>query len=646
MSKQTKRPANGAAPGADMPAMQLDMATVKRLLSYMSCYRGQLALVVTCILVSAIASAASSMFLQTLIDDYIVPLLATDAPVWTGLAHALITIGAVYVVGVAATLVYNRAMVTVAQGTLKRIRDDMFSHMQTLPLRYFDTHAHGDIMSLYTNDTDTLRQMIAQSLSQLVSSVFTLVAVFVCMLWVSVGLTAVVCVLMAMVFVFVGRVTGIIGAFSIEQQDTLGALNGYIEEMVGGQKVIKVFCHEDAARTGMSKLNRAWAKAATNAQGMGNSIMPMMNALGYLIYVVVAVIGGYMAIAGTPNLGLTGFNTLTLGAIASFLTLSRNFINPVAQVSNQLNSIIIALAGAGRIFTLMDEEPESDEGYVTLVNVREGADGALVETNERTKRWAWKNPHHEGGCGLVPLKGHILLDQVSFGYAPQKLVLHDIELDAEPGQKIALVGATGAGKTTITNLINRFYDIDEGKIRYDGININKICKADLRRSLGVVLQDVNLFTGTVMDNIRYGCPGATDEQCIEAARLANADGFIRMLPAGYDTVLEGDGSGLSQGQRQLISIVRAAVADPPAMILDEATSSIDTRTEAIVQRGMDALMEGRTTFVIAHRLSTVRNSDLICVLDHGQIIECGTHDELIAKRGYYYQLYTGAFELE
>ena len=646
MSKQTKRPANGAAPGADMPAMQLDMATVKRLLSYMSCYRGQLALVVTCILVSAIASAASSMFLQTLIDDYIVPLLATDAPVWTGLAHALITIGAVYVVGVAATLVYNRAMVTVAQGTLKRIRDDMFSHMQTLPLRYFDTHAHGDIMSLYTNDTDTLRQMIAQSLSQLVSSVFTLVAVFVCMLWVSVGLTAVVCVLMAMVFVFVGRVTGIIGAFSIEQQDTLGALNGYIEEMVGGQKVIKVFCHEDAARTGMSKLNRAWAKAATNAQGMGNSIMPMMNALGYLIYVVVAVIGGYMAIAGTPNLGLTGFDTLTLGAIASFLTLSRNFINPVAQVSNQLNSIIIALAGAGRIFTLMDEEPESDEGYVTLVNVREGADGALVETNERTERWAWKNPHHEGGCGLVPLKGHIMLDHVSFGYVPQKLVLHDIELDAEPGQKIALVGATGAGKTTITNLINRFYDIDEAKIRYDGININKICKADLRRSLGVVLQDVNLFTGTVMDNIRYGCPGATDEQCIEAARLANADGFIRMLPAGYDTVLEGDGSGLSQGQRQLISIARAAVADPPAMILDEATSSIDTRTEALVQRGMDALMEGRTTFVIAHRLSTVRNSDLICVLDHGQIIERGTHDELIAKRGYYYQLYTGAFELE
>ena len=501
-------------------------------------------------------------------------------------------------------------------------------------------------MSLYTNDTDTLRQMIAQSLSQLVSSVFTLVAVFVCMLWTSVGLTVVVCVLMAAVLVFVGRITGVIGAFSIEQQDTLGALNGYIEEMVGGQKVIKVFCHEDAARTGMGKLNRAWAKAATNAQGVGNSIMPMMNALGYLIYVVVAVLGGYMAIAGTPNLGLTGFDTFTLGAIASFLTLTRNFMNPVAQVSNQLNSIIIALAGAGRIFTLMDEKPESDDGYVTLVNVREDADGALVETSERTERWAWKNPHHDGGCGLVPLKGHIMLDHVSFGYVPQKLVLHDIELEAEPGQKIALVGATGAGKTTITNLINRFYDIDDGKIRYDGINVNKIRKADLRRSLGVVLQDVNLFTGTVMDNIRYGCPGATDEQCIEAARLANADGFIRMLPAGYDTVLEGDGSGLSQGQRQLISIARAAVADPPAMILDEATSSIDTRTEALVQRGMDALMEGRTTFVIAHRLSTVRNSDLICVLDHGQIIERGSHDELIAKHGYYYQLYTGAFELE
>ena len=646
MSKQNKRPANGAAPGADMPAMQLDMATVKRLLSYMSCYRGQLVLVVACILISAIASAASSMFLQALIDDYILPLLATDAPIWTGLAHALITIGAVYVVGVAATLVYNRAMVTVAQGTLKRIRDDMFSRMQTLPLRYFDTHTHGDIMSLYTNDTDTLRQMIAQSLSQLVSSVFTLVAVFVCMLWTSVGLTAVVCVIMATIFVFVGRITGIIGAFSIEQQATLGALNGYIEEMVGGQKVIKVFCHEDAARIGMSKLNRAWTKAATNAQGMGNSIMPMMNALGYLIYVVVAVIGGYMAIAETPNLGLAGFNALTLGAIASFLTLSRNFINPVAQVSNQLNSIITAIAGAGRIFTLMDEKPESDEGYVTLVNVREGAGGNLVETSERTEHWAWKNPHHGGDSGLVPLKGHIVLDHVSFGYAPQKLVLHDIELGAEPGQKIALVGATGAGKTTITNLINRFYDIDDGKIRYDGININKIRKADLRRSLGVVLQDVNLFTGTVMDNIRYGCPGATDEQCIEAARLANADGFIRMLPNGYDTVLEGDGSGLSQGQRQLISIARAAVADPPAMILDEATSSIDTRTEALVQRGMDALMEGRTTFVIAHRLSTVRNSDLICVLDHGQIIERGSHDELITKHGYYYQLYTGAFELE
>lgn len=646
MSKQNKRPANGAAPGADMPAMQLDMATVKRLLSYMSCYRGQLVLVVACILISAIASAASSMFLQALIDDYIVPLLATDAPIWTGLAHALITIGAVYVVGVAATLVYNRAMVTVAQGTLKRIRDDMFSHMQTPPLRYFDTRAHGDIMSLYTNDTDTLRQMIAQSLSQLVSSAFTLVAVFVCMLWMSVGLTVVVCVLMAAVLVFVGRITGVIGAFSIEQQDTLGALNGYIEEMVGGQKVIKVFCHEGAARTGMGKLNRAWAKAATNAQGVGNSIMPMMNALGYLIYVVVAVLGGYMAIAGTPNLGLTGFDTFTLGAIASFLTLTRNFMNPVAQVSNQLNSIIIALAGAGRIFTLMDEKPESDDGYVTLVNVREDADGALVETSERTERWAWKNPHHDGGCGLVPLKGHIMFDHVSFGYVPQKLVLHDIELEAEPGQKIALVGATGAGKTTITNLINRFYDIDDGKVRYDGININKIRKADLRRSLGVVLQDVNLFTGTVMDNIRYGCPGATDEQCIETARLANADGFIRMLPNGYDTVLEGDGSGLSQGQRQLISIARAAVADPPAMILDEATSSIDTRTEALVQRGMDALMEGRTTFVIAHRLSTVRNSDLISVLDHGQIIERGSHDELIAKRGYYYQLYTGAFELE
>ncbi|MGN1140449.1 MAG: ABC transporter ATP-binding protein [Oliverpabstia sp.] len=618
---------------------------IRRLFSYMKEYRAKLIFVVICILLSAIASAASALFLQILIDDYIVPLLGMDQPVFTGLLKALVMIGIVYLIGVLSTLFYNRVMVTIAQGTLKKIRDDMFSKMQTFPIRYFDTHTHGEIMSLYTNDTDTLRQMIAQSMAQLVSSVFTIVVVFICMLYVSVWLTLVAVAVMLCILQIVKVITGKIGIYFIMQQKTLAQLNGYVEEMVNGQKVIKVFCHEEQAKKELREKNKAWAASAASANGHANSMMPMMNALGYVQYVIIAILGAYMAIAGTVNIGLTGTGTLTLGMIASFLTLSRNFTNPVAQISNQFNSIVTALAGAARIFDFMDEEPEKDEGYVTLVNAKE-ENGKIIETKEHTGMWAWKHPHHDGTLTYTKLEGRVVLDHVDFGYVPEKEVLHDITLYAEPGQKIAFVGATGAGKTTITNLINRFYDIADGKIRYDGININKIKKADLRRSLGVVLQEVNLFTGTVMENLRYGNPGATDEECIAAAKLANADGFIRMLPQGYDTVLKGDGSGLSQGQRQLISIARAAVSDPPVMILDEATSSIDTRTEALVQDGMDKLMKGRTVFVIAHRLSTVQNSDVIMVLDHGRIIERGSHDKLIAEKGTYYQLYTGAFELE
>ena len=585
------------------------------------------------------------MFLQKLIDGYIVPMLGTASPDFSGLIRALITIGCVYLVGTLATWLYNRRMVTIAQGTLKRIRDEMFAKMQSLPIRYFDTHTHGDIMSLYTNDTDTLRQMIAQSMAQLVSSVFTLAAVFFCMLYISIWLTLIVCAVMALILVFVRKLTGRIGGYFMAQQTALADLNGYVEEMVNGQKVVKVFCHEEQSKAELRRRNRVWAENAARASGMANSMMPMMNAVGYLQYVIIAVIGGTMAIAGTPNLGLTGMNTLTLGMIASFLTLSRGFTNPISQISNQFNSIVTALAGASRIFAFMDAEPETDDGYVTLVNARE-ENGLLAEADHHTGLWAWKHPHGDGTVTYTKLAGRVVFDHVDFGYTPDKEVLHDITLYAEPGQKVAFVGATGAGKTTITNLINRFYDIADGKIRYDGININKIRKADLRRSLGIVLQDVNLFTGTVMENIRYGNPAATDDECIAAAKLANADHFIRMLPDGYNTVLKGDGSGLSQGQRQLLSIARAAVSDPPVMILDEATSSIDTRTEALVQSGMDKLMEGRTVFVIAHRLSTVKNADVIMVLDHGRIIERGNHAKLIAEKGVYYQLYTGAFELE
>ena len=630
---------------SETSAMQFDKTALKRLLSYMKEYKRQLVFVVICILLSAVASAASSVFLQTLIDDYIVPLLRTDHPVFGGLIKALITIGIIYVIGAISSLLYSRAMVKVAQGTLKRIRDDMFEKMQRLPIRVFDTRTHGDIMSLYTNDTDTLRQMIAQSMAQLISSVFTIVAVLVCMLYTSIWLTVVAALVMLFILQIVKGIAGKTGTFFILQQKTLADVNGYVEEMVNGQKVIKVFCHEEKAKEELGQKNRAWAQSAANANGHANSMMPMMNALGYVQYVIIAVLGGYMAIQGITNLGLTGTGTLTLGMIASFLTLSRSLTNPVSQISNQFNSIVTALAGASRIFAFMDEEPETDDGYVTLVNAKE-ENGVLTETAERTGIWAWKHPHHDGTLTYTKLEGRVVLDSVDFGYVPDKQVLYDVSVYAEPGQKIAFVGATGAGKTTITNLINRFYDIADGKIRYDGININKIKKADLRRSLGVVLQEVNLFTGTVMENLRYGNPNATDEDCIAAAKLANADGFIRMLPGGYNTVLKGDGSGLSQGQRQLISIARAAVSDPPVMILDEATSSIDTRTEALVQDGMDKLMKGRTVFVIAHRLSTVQNSDVIMVLDHGHIIERGNHEKLIGEKGTYYQLYTGAFELE
>ena len=624
---------------------QFDSKTLKRLLSYMRQYKKAMALVTVCILLSAIASAASSMFLQTLIDDYIVPLVGQDQPVFSGLIRALCIIGGVYLIGILATWIYNRTMVTIAQGTLKSIRDEMFTKMQALPVSYFDRHTNGDTMSLYTNDTDTLRQLIAQSMGQFISSIFTIVAVFFCMLYISVWLTIVVVISLFFILKAVELVVKKTGHYFAAQQMTLAELDGYVEEMVGGQKVVKVFCHEDAARAEFQKKNAAWQENSSKANGHANAMMPMMNALGYFQYVIVAILGAYMAIAGVTNLGLTGTGTMTLGMIASFLTLSRSFTGPIAQISNQFNSIVTALAGASRIFAFMDEEPEPDDGYVTLFNAKE-ADGKLTECPEHTGLWAWKHPHSDGNVTYTKLEGRIVFDHVDFSYTPDKEILHDITLYAEQGQKVAFVGATGAGKTTITNLINRFYDIADGKIRYDGININKIKKADLRRSLGIVLQDVNLFTGTVMENLRYGNQNATDEECIAAAKLANADGFIRMLPKGYDTVLKGDGSGLSQGQRQLISIARAAVADPPVMILDEATSSIDTRTEKEIEKGLDGLMHGKTVFIIAHRLSTVRNADKIAVIEAGEVIEFGNHQELLAKGGRYYELYTGQHMLE
>ena len=614
--------------------------TVKRLMSYLEKHRLKLVVVVFCILISAAASVASSLFLQVLIDDYIQPLLMEAAPVFGGLVSIIGTMAAVFLAGVLASLFYSRTMAVMAQSVLKEIRDEMFIKMQSLPLRFFDTHTHGDVMSYYTNDADTLRQMISQSLPNLFSSLVSMVAVFLSMVHLSIWLTLIVLVFTGLLLIAIQNIARKSGQYFIRQQRSIADVNGYIEEMINGQKVVKVFCYEEKAKQRFGVKNEELGKTMATANTLANILMPVTGNLGYVLYVVLAVVGGMMGIAGVANLSLGGEEMLTLGTIASFLTLSRNFINPIAQVSQQLNSVIMAMAGASRIFELLDEEAEEDQGQVTLVNVREDAAGKMTECEERTGHWAWKD-----GEKLIPLRGRIDLDEVDFGYTDDELVLHDICIYAEPGQKVALVGATGAGKTTITNLINRFYDIDDGKIRYDGININRIRKFDLRRSLGVVLQDVNLFTGTVMENIRYGRLDATDEECIAAARLANADGFIRMLPDGYDTVLEGDG-GLSQGQRQLISIARAAVADPPVMILDEATSSIDTRTEAIVQKGMDNLMHGRTVFVIAHRLSTIQNADVIMVMDHGRIIERGNHEQLIAKKGRYYQLYTGAFELE
>ena len=621
-----------------MNKQKIRKGTTKRLLRYVTQNFKKLFIIVfICIVISSVANSSGSLFLQRIIDDYIIPLLGEENPVYTGLLKMIGIMAIIYLIGVICTFLYNRIMTVISQGVLKKIRDEMFDKMEKLPIRYFDTHSHGDIMSHYTNDTDTLRQMISQSLPMLISSVMTLIAIFIAMLYLNPIMALLVVFFTFLIVLTTKFVAGKSSKHFINQQKSLGEVDGFIEEMLNGQKVIKVFTHEEKAKEEFDKLNNKLNYDMYKANKYANIMGPIAINLGNLQYVLIAIVGTVLTLNGTIS--------LTVGTLISFLQLTRHFAQPINQIMNNLNSVILALAGAGRIFEMMDEEPEKDEGYVTLVNAKK-VDGKIVETEERTGMWAWKHPHHDGTLTYVELKGHIELVNVVFGYSKDKIVLHNISLYAKPGQKIAFVGATGAGKTTITNLLNRFYDIEDGKIRYDGINITKIKKGDLRRSLGMVLQDVNLFTGTIKENIRYGNKLATDEEVIAAAKLANAHDFIMRLPNGYDTVLTGNGSELSQGQRQLISIARAAAGDPPVMILDEATSSIDTRTEKIVQDGMDKLMEGRTVFVIAHRLSTVRNSKAIMVLDHGRIIERGEHDFLISQKGVYYQLYTGAFELE
>lgn len=617
---------------------QYNGKTIKRLMSYIYNHaRGLFILAAVCVLLSTAANTGGSMFIQILIDKYIEPLLMTEHPIFSGLIKMLMLMGGVYLLGALCTLLYSQFMVNISQGCLKTIRDDMFNHMQTLPIRYFDTHTHGDIMSHYTNDTDTLRQFISQALPQLFSSVVSVVFSFCIMLYYSIPLSIVVVVITILILLITRYIAAHSTRYFGRQQTSLGNINGYIEEMLEGQKVVKVFCHETKAEEGFDKKNERLYQDARNANRYANILMPILSQIGNLQYILLAILGGCLVLSGKGN--------ITAGVVVAFLSLSKAFSMPIQQISQQMSMVSMALAGAQRIFDLIDEEPETDNGYVTLVNAMETSEG-LCESEKYTGIYAWKHPHHDGTVSYIRMNGDIRMKEVDFGYVPEKLILQGVTVYAEPGQKVAFVGSTGAGKTTITNLINRFYDIDDGKIRYDGININKIKKADLRRSLGIVLQDTYLFTGTVLDNIRYGKLDATDEECMEAAKLANADDFIRRLPNGYQTMLTGAGEDLSQGQRQLLAIARAAVANLPAMILDEATSSIDTRTEKIVQDGMDKLMNGRTTFVIAHRLSTIQNSDVIMVLDHGRIIERGNHESLIEKKGTYYQLYTGAFEME
>lgn len=637
---EERKPKENQGPGprgprGPRPKIENPGKLFRRLMAYvLKNYAPHYLIVVICIVVNVLASTQGTMFMKTLIDSYIIPLLGNASPDFAPLANAIAKVACFYACGVVAAFVQARIMVLITQGVMRNLRNDMFSKMESLPIKYFDTHAHGDIMSMYTNDIDTLRQMISQSIPQLINSAITVVTVFSYMIILSIPLTLVTLVMVTLMLTATKKVGGLSSRFFLSQQKDIGQVNGYVEEMMNGQKVIKVFCHEEEAKEKFNELNDRLFDSAYHANMFGNVMGPINAQLGNLSYVVCTVVGGLLA--------LTGISGLTLGELASFLNFNRSFNMPINQVSQQFNSIIMALAGADRIFKLLDETPEVDDGYVELVNAVEAQDGTITEKDERTGLWAWKHYHKETGVTTYKkLEGGVVFDHVDFGYNDDKIILHDVELYAKPGQKIAFVGATGAGKTTITNLINRFYDIQDGKIRYDGINVNKIKKADLRRSLGIVLQDTHLFTGTVMENIRYGKLDATDEEVIKAAKLVNADGFIQRLPEGYQTMLRGDGANLSQGQRQLLAIARAAVADPPALILDEATSSIDTRTEKLVQKGMDALMDGRTTFVIAHRLSTVRNSNCIIVLEQGRIIERGTHDQLIEAQGKYYQLYTG-----